>query len=93
MAFRKDSRVSRVCGLRASPAAIIDTAVEPVCSAMRSRAEDTAGAEAPFNDGIMPSAARIHAIVLAVPITPQVPALNTHLLELIGIKEQIDWKM
>lgn len=75
MALRKDSRVSKACGLRESPAWIIETAVAPVCSAMRRRADETAGAEAPFN-GIIPNATSMHAIVLAVPITPHVPALE-----------------
>ena len=49
-----------------------ETARRPVSSAMRRRAEDTAGAEAEHK-GIRPRAAVKHAIVLAVPITPQVP--------------------
>jgi hypothetical protein len=67
-----ESRVSRDCGLDLSLNATL-TAVAPVCSATRSLAEDTAGADAPSR-GIRPRAAVIQAIVLAVPITPQVPA-------------------
>lgn len=54
-------------------AAAAATAFAPVYSAIRSRVDETAGAEAPRR-GISPNAAVMHAIVLAVPITPHVPA-------------------
>ena len=71
MALRKDSLVSISCGFRLLAAA--DTAFDPVSSAMRRRVDETAGAEAP-RKGMKPKAAVTHAMVLAVPITPQVPA-------------------
>lgn len=54
-------------------AAATETAFAPVSSAILRRVDDTAGAEAP-RSGMKPSAAVTQAIVLAVPITPQVPA-------------------
>ena len=71
IAFRKDSLVSISCGVRFALATA--TALAPVSSAIRRRVEETAGADAPRR-GIKPRAAVIHAIVLAVPMTPQVPA-------------------
>lgn len=72
MALRNDDRVKRACGRREALLAA-KTALEPVASAMRSRALDTAGAVAP-EKGIRPRATRRAAIVLDVPITPHVPA-------------------
>ena len=72
MALRKDSRVRMLWGSRLEAAAAAATALAPVSSAMRIRAADTAGALAPLS-GMRPSAAVMHAIVLAVPITPHVP--------------------
>jgi hypothetical protein len=69
--LRKDSLESISCGVRL--AAATATAFAPVSSAILRRAEETAGAEAP-RSGMNPNAAVIHAIVLAVPITPHVPA-------------------
>ncbi|MNT38288.1 hypothetical protein D3C72_1744740 [compost metagenome] len=54
----------------------IATAVVPVRSATRMRSAVTAGADAPPAT-IMPSASVTHAMVLAVPITEQVPTLAT----------------
>jgi hypothetical protein len=73
MAFRKDSFVSISCGVRWLAAT--DTAFAPVSSAIRRRVDETAGAEAP-RSGMNPKAAVMHAMVLAVPITPQVPTSN-----------------
>lgn len=70
MALRNDSLVRISCGVRFALAAA--TAFAPVSSAIRRRVDDTAGAEAP-RKGIKPRAAVMHAMVLAVPITPQVP--------------------
>lgn len=58
------------CGFLAALATA--TAFAPVSSAIRSRADDTAGAVAPRR-GIIPSAAVMQAMVLAVPMTPHVP--------------------
>ncbi len=69
-ALWNDSAERIVCGACWFRAA--ETALAPVCSAMRSLAADTAGAEAPGR-GISPRAAAMQAIVLAVPMTPQVP--------------------
>ena len=52
------------------------TAVVPVRSATRMRSAVTAGGEA-LPGSAMPSASVTHAIVLAVPITEQVPTLAT----------------
>ena len=54
----------------------ISTAILPVSSAILLLSAETAGAEAPFVT-IMPNASVINAIVLAVPITPQVPTVGT----------------
>jgi len=71
MAFKKDSLLSISWGVRLFAAT--DTAFAPVSSAIRRRVEETAGAEAPRR-GMNPRAAVMHAMVLAVPMTPQVPA-------------------
>lgn len=71
MALMKDSLLRTSCGLTLFSAH--RTAIPPVSSAIRILAAETAAALAPFK-GISPRAARMHAIVLAVPITPQVPA-------------------
>ena len=52
------------------------TARAPVCSATRMRSAVTAGGDAPPGT-VMPSASAMHAMVLAVPITEQVPTLAT----------------
>jgi len=70
IAFRNDDLVSIVWGCRFLVR--METALEPVSSAMRRREDDTAGAEAPMS-GMRPNPAVTQAIVLAVPITPQVP--------------------
>ena len=70
MAFKNDSFVMTSCGFRLVLAT--DTAFPPVSSAILSRADDTAGAEEP-RSGIIPRAAVMHAMVLAVPMTPHVP--------------------
>ena len=54
----------------------ICTAWAPVCSAIRMRSAVTAGGDAPPGT-VMPSASAMHAMVLAVPITEQVPTLAT----------------
>jgi len=54
----------------------IRTACAPVCSAMRMRSAVTAGGEAPPGT-VMPSASAMQAMVLAVPMTEQVPTLAT----------------
>ena len=60
----------------------------PVRSATRMRSAVTAGGEAPPGT-VMPSASAMHAIVLAVPITEQVPTLATSWLltsrDLVGV--------
>ncbi|KAG1387900.1 hypothetical protein G6F59_016201 [Rhizopus arrhizus] len=56
--------------------AAMATAVAPVRSATRTRSAVTAGADAPPAT-IMPSASVMQAMVLAVPITEQVPTLAT----------------
>ena len=70
MAFQNDSFVKVSWGFLWDLA--IATAFAPVSSAIRSLADDTAGADAPLS-GIIPRAAVIQAIVLAVPMTPHVP--------------------
>ena len=75
MAFSKASAVkiwsmvSRLCA--------IWTARRPVSSATRIRSAVTAGGEAPPGT-VIPKASAIQAIVLAVPITEQVPTLATN---------------
>ncbi len=72
IAFSTASAVMIRLGRRSEP--ISDTAIRPVSSAMRSRSASTAGiAAAPA--GIMPSASASDAIVLAVPMTAQEPAV------------------
>ena len=74
MAFSNDPIVKNPAG--AKSLAAISTAKCPVASAMRRRSADTAGAQAP-PASIKPSVSVISAIVLAVPITPQVPIVGT----------------
>ena len=57
----------------------IRTDCAPVSSAIRMRSAVTAGGDAPPGI-VMPSASAMHAIVLAVPITEQVPTLATNWL-------------
>ena len=72
VAFSSASAVSTRLGLRSDPTS--EAAILPLASATRSRSASTAGtAAAPV--GIMPRASEIEAIVLAVPITAQVPAV------------------
>ena len=59
-----------------SPSRAICTARVPVSSAMRMRSAVTAGGDAPPGT-VMPSASAMQAMVLAVPITEQVPTLAT----------------
>ena len=63
IALRKDSFDRIVCGLREERLAATETARDPVSSAMRMRAAETAGADAPPS-GIKPKAAAMQAIVL-----------------------------
>lgn len=63
MALRKDSFERMVCGLREDRFAATDTAIAPVSSAIRIRAAETAGADAPPR-GIKPRAAATQAMVL-----------------------------
>jgi hypothetical protein len=93
IAFRNDSFDNISWGfLRAFATA---TAFAPVSSAIRSRAEDTAGADAPLR-GIIPRAAVTHAIVLAVPITPQVPIYRGSICQsfvaLLSNPEKLVWQ-
>ena len=74
IAFSKAAGVSTRSMVRRSRA--ICTARAPVCSAMRMRSAVTAGGEAPPGT-VMPSASAMQAMVLAVPITEQVPTLAT----------------
>jgi len=74
MAFSKAAGV-RIRSM-VSPSRAIWTAWVPVCSAMRARSAVTAGGEAPPGM-VMPSASARQAMVLAVPITEQVPTLAT----------------
>ena len=55
-------------------AVISFTASAPASSAARSRSACTAGIE-PWPSGTMPSVSAMQAMVEAVPITPQVPAV------------------
>jgi hypothetical protein len=73
MALRKDSGLRIFCGRNRSRSSQDRTAFLPVSSAMRRRAAETAGAEAPVK-GMRPRPTRMQAIVLAVPMTPHVPA-------------------
>ncbi len=75
---RKAFSMARPVRMRSgvNPARAIATAVAPVRSATRTRSAVTAGAEAPPAT-IMPSASARQAMVLAVPITEQVPTLAT----------------
>ncbi len=58
------------------PSRAICTARAPVSSATRMRSAVTAGGDAPPGT-VMPSASAMQAMVLAVPITEQVPTLAT----------------
>ncbi len=73
-AFSNALPVRILSGVR--PCLAICTAAAPVCSAMRTRSAVTAGGDAPPGS-MIPSASATHAIVLAVPITEQVPTLAT----------------
>ena len=73
-AFSKAGAVRIFPGVR--PLAAIATATAPVRSATRTRSAVTAGGEAPPGT-IMPRASATQAIVLAVPMTEQVPTLGT----------------
>jgi hypothetical protein len=74
MAFSKAAGVRILSMVRRSRA--MRTASVPVCSAMRMRSAVTAGGEAPPGT-VMPSASAMQAMVLAVPMTEQVPTLAT----------------
>ena len=75
------SAFSNACGVMifagVSPSFAIATARAPVASALRMRSAITAGIAAPPGS-IMPSASVHSAIVLAVPITMQVPAVGAN---------------
>ena len=73
-AFSNALPVRILSGVR--PCLTICTTVAPVSSAMRMRSAVTAGGDAPPGS-MMPSASATHAMVLAVPITEQVPTLAT----------------
>ena len=75
-ALRKASFVITLSGVGPFSFAIL-TAWAPVCSAWRKRSARTAGMHAPPGN-IMPNASPTIAMVLAVPITPQVPADGTN---------------
>ncbi len=75
-AFSTDGGVTMRSGVR--PEAASRIAARPVASAARSRSACTAGIAA-LPGRIMPSASAIEAIVLAVPITAQVPAVVARL--------------
>ena len=72
IAFSKASRVRILSGVRSS--CTISTARRPLASASWYRLESTAGMAAPPGS-VMPSASAIEAIVEAVPMTVQCPAL------------------
>ena len=74
IAFSKAFAVNTLSIVKRSRA--ICTASVPVCSAIRMRSAVTAGGEAPPGT-IMPRASAMQAMVLAVPITEQVPTLAT----------------
>ena len=71
---------SNACGVRmrsiVSRSFAIFTAMRPVSSATRMRSDVTAGGDAPPGT-VMPMASAMQAMVLAVPITEQVPTLAT----------------
>ena len=75
-AFSKAAGVRMRSGVRRVRASA--TAVSPVASAARSRSACTAGMAA-VPGSAMPSVSARHAIVLAVPITAQVPAVVARL--------------
>ena len=75
MAFSKASAVKILSIV--NPSFAICTAQVPVSSATRMRSAVTAGGVAPPGT-VIPSASEIQAIVLAVPITEQVPTLATN---------------
>ena len=75
MAFSKASAVSTLSIVK--PSLAICTARVPVSSAIRIRSAVTAGGVAPPGT-VIPNASEIHAIVLAVPMTEQVPTLATN---------------
>ena len=71
-----DGRIGRSISRIANP---------PACSAARNRSACTAGMLA-VPGGIMPNASAMQAIVLAVPITPQVPAVVASRLSISPIR-------
>ena len=75
-AFSTDCSVMIRLGRKSVP--IIATARRPLASAARSRSEWTAGIAA-VPGSVMPSASAIAAMVLAVPITAQLPAVVARL--------------
>ena len=66
------------------------TAVSPVASAARRRSACTAGMAA-VPGSAMPSVSARHAIVLAVPITAQVPAVVARLPSMPAISSLVIW--
>ena len=75
MAFSNASAVKILSMVK--PSLAIFTAQVPVSSATRIRSAVTAGGVAPPGT-VMPSASEMQAMVLAVPITEQVPTLATN---------------
>ena len=75
-ALAKASGVMTSCGV--GPTLPIATALAPAASAWRSRSAATAGIAAPPGI-IIPSTSVMHAMVLAVPMTMQVPAVGASL--------------
>ena len=74
IAFSKASAVKILSIVK--PSLAICTAQVPVSSAIRMRSAVTAGGVAPPGT-VIPNASEIQAIVLAVPMTEQVPTLAT----------------
>ena len=74
IAFSKAFSVSTLSIVK--PCRAMPTASAPLCSAMRMRSAVTAGGDAPPGT-VMPKASAMQAMVLAVPMTEQVPTLAT----------------
>ena len=75
MAFSNAFSVSTLSMVK--PFLAISTAMRPLSSAMRMRSAVTAGGDAPPGT-VMPKASAMQAMVLAVPMTEQVPTLATN---------------
>ena len=85
-AFSKAAGVRMRSGVTREPASA--TAVSPVASAARSRSAWTAGMAA-VPGSAMPSVSARQAIVLAVPMTAQVPAVVARLLSMPSISSLV----